>query len=80
MSDEVRTKFYDDMTRLVREYNLYTFDPNIKEMERDLMRSFDQALTAYKKELASRHYDDMHKTYDYDGIAQEVLQEDEVES
>lgn len=44
--DEMRTLFWEKMTNLVLEYELYTFDPNIKEMERDLMRAFDEALKA----------------------------------
>lgn len=40
-----RTKFWRKMTALVLEYDLYTFDPNIKELERDLMKAFDESQT-----------------------------------
>ena len=46
--EEARTLFWEKMSELVIEYELYNFDPNIKEMERDLMEvyeKFDQALT-----------------------------------
>lgn len=29
---------------------------------------------ALLREIAASHYDDMHQTYDYDGIAEEVLE------
>lgn len=44
--EEARTKFWEKMTGLVLEYDLYTFDPNIKEMERDLMDAYDEATQA----------------------------------
>lgn len=40
-SDKIRTEFWQTMTGLVLEYDLYTFDPNIKEMERELMKAYD---------------------------------------
>lgn len=38
-----RTLFWERMTELVLEYNLYTFDPNIKQMEREIMEAYDEA-------------------------------------
>ncbi len=40
-----RTKFYRKMTALILDYDLYSFDPNIKELERDLMKAFDESQT-----------------------------------
>lgn len=44
--EDARTAFWEKMTSLVLEYDLYTFDPNIKEMERDLMNAYDEATQA----------------------------------
>lgn len=44
--EEARTLFWEKMSELVIEYELYNFDPNIKEMERDLMEAYDKSAQA----------------------------------
>ncbi len=49
--DKARTKFWEKMTELVLEYDLYTFDPNIKQMERELMEAYDTSTALIQAEI-----------------------------
>lgn len=42
-------------------------------MKADLLRLHQEAILYFIKQLVEKHYDEQFGTYDYDGIAEEVL-------